>query len=92
MQNKDVIKNNNNIKKIDDFRNENLEWKNPVIYISTKRVKLLWALLVNFEYAIEFDIPFLFEYCSYFSSPHMWVNNNSRFCFILESRLMFANA
>ena len=50
------------------------------------------ALLVDFEYAIEFDIPFLFEYCSYFSSPHMWVNNNSRFCFILESRLMFANA
>ena len=58
MQNKDVIKNNNNIKKIDDFRNENLEWKNPFIYISTKRVKLLWALLVNFEYAIEFDISF----------------------------------
>ena len=50
------------------------------------------ALLVDFEYAIEFDIPFLFEYCSYFSSPHMWVNNNSRFCFISESRLMFANA
>ena len=24
------------------------------------------ALLVDFEYAIEFDIPFLFEYCSYF--------------------------
>ena len=58
MQNKDVIKNNNNIKKIDDFRNENLKWKNPFIYISTKRVKLLWALLVNFEYAIEFDISF----------------------------------
>ena len=62
------------------------------MYILTKRMKLLCALLVNFEHAIEFDISFLFEFCSYFSSPQMWVKNNSRFCFILESRIMFANA
>ena len=79
-------------KKHTQIRNENLKWKNPFTCILTKRVKLLCALLVNFEYAIEFDISFLFEYCSYVSSPHMWVNNNNQFSFILESRLMFANA
>ena len=48
------------------------------MYILTKHMKLLCALFIDFEYAIEFNICFLFEYCSYFSSPHMWVNNKEK--------------
>ena len=40
----------------------------------------------------HFFLIWLFLICSYFSSPHMWVYNNNKSCFILESRLMFANA
>ena len=55
----------NSLKKKTQIRNENLKWKNPITYILTKHMKLLWALLVNFVYAIEFDISFLFEYFSF---------------------------